>query len=112
MVIDVRDLTFEERQQILYNHIKLGRQEKAFRTAIKPHLPSIASNSRFVPETARRLADPLFTKELRLEGYYLNKFVEKQEPFLREVIQSLDEHSKAALALILESVNYRFIEKR
>src|SRR5579864_3398943 len=61
VVIDVCDLTLEEKQQILYNHMKLGRQEKPFRTAIKPHLPSIASHSRFIPETARRLADPLFT---------------------------------------------------
>jgi hypothetical protein len=97
VVIDVRDLTLEEKQQILYNHMKMGRQDKAFRTAIKPHLPSIASHSRFVPETARRLADPLFTSGLHLHRYYLN---EKQELFLQEVLQELDEHSKAALALI------------
>jgi len=39
VVIDVHDLTSEEKQQILYNHIKLGKQAKRFRTAIKPHLP-------------------------------------------------------------------------
>jgi len=100
VVIDVRDLTPDEKQQILYNHIKLGKQEKNFRTAIKPHLPSIASHSRFVPETARRLADPLFTAGLELNRYYLHGFVEKQELFLQEVLQGLDEHSKAALALI------------
>ena len=64
-MIDVRDLTSEEKQQILYNHIKLGKQDPAFRTAIKPHLPTIATHSRFVPETARRLADPLFTEKLK-----------------------------------------------
>jgi hypothetical protein len=100
VVIDVRDLTLEEKQQILYNHMKLGRQEKPFRTAIKPHLPSIASHSRFIPETARRLADPLFTAGLDLSRYYLNEFVEKQELFLQEVLQGLDADSKAALALI------------
>jgi hypothetical protein len=100
VVIDVRDLTSEEKQQILYNHIKLGKQNKAFRTAIKPHLPTIATNSRFVPETARRLADPLFTERLALNRYDLNDFVEKKEQFLQEVLRGLDEHSKAALALI------------
>ena len=100
VVIDVCDLTLEEKQQILYNHMKLGRQEKPFRTAIKPHLPSIASHSRFIPETARRLADPLFTAGLEISRYYLNQFVEKQELFLREVLQGLDADSKAALALI------------
>jgi hypothetical protein len=100
VVIDVHDLTSEEKQQILYNHIKLGKQDKEFRTAIKPHLPTIASHSRFVPETARRLADPLFTAGLVLNRYDLNDFVEKQEHFLQEVLRGLDEHSKAALALI------------
>jgi hypothetical protein len=100
VVIDVHDLTPEEKQQILYNHIKLGKQDRIFRSEIKPHLPVIAAHSRFVPETARRLADPLFTAELGLNRYDLNNFVEKQEHFLQEVLRGLDEHSKAALALI------------
>jgi hypothetical protein len=100
VVIDVRDLTPEEKQQILYNHIKLGKQDREFRTDIKPYLPSIASQGQFVPETARRLADPLFTAELSLDRYHLHEFVEKQEQFLQEVLQGLDEDSKAALALI------------
>jgi hypothetical protein len=61
VVIDVRDLTTEEKQQILYNHLKLGKQDQPFRKAIKPHLVSIANHDRFVPETARRLSDPVFT---------------------------------------------------
>jgi energy-coupling factor transporter ATP-binding protein EcfA2 len=100
VVIDVHDLTSEEKQQILYNHIKLGKQAKNFRTAIKPHLPFIAAHSRFVPETARRLGDPIFTPQLSLNRYDLNDFVDKQEQLLQEVIRGLDENSKAALALI------------
>lgn len=100
VVIDVRDLTVEERQQILYNHIKLGRQKKAFRKAIKPHLTLIAKHPRFVPETARRLGDPLFTEGLSLDQYSLSVFVERQERFLQEVLRGLDKHSKAGLALI------------
>jgi hypothetical protein len=100
VVIDVHDLTSEEKEQILYNHIKLGLQALDFRSEIKPHLPFIAAHSRFVPETARRLGNPVFTRNLSLTRYYLNDFVEKQEQLLQEVIQGLDEHSKAALALI------------
>ncbi len=100
VVIDVRDLSTEEKQQILYNHIKLGKQDRAFRQAIKPHLPSIANHSRFVPETARRLADPVFTTGITTTCYDLIDFVEKQEGFLKEVLNGLDVHSKAALALI------------
>ena len=100
VVIDVHDLTSEEKQQILYNHIKLGKQAKRFRTAIKPHLPFIAAHPRFVPEAARRLGDPIFTPKLSINRYDLNDFVEKQEHFLQEVIRGLDEHSKTVLALI------------
>jgi hypothetical protein len=100
VVIDVRDLTLDEKQQILYNHLKLGKQDREFRGAIKPFLPTIAAHSRFVPETARRLGDPLFTRGLPLNRYNLSDFVEKQERFLQEVLQGLDAHSKAALALI------------
>jgi hypothetical protein len=103
VVIDVRDLSLEEKQQILYNHIKLGRQDQAFRTAIKPHLPLVAGHARFVPETARRLADPLFTRDLQLTRYSINDFVERRERFLQEVLRGLDDHSKAALALIYMS---------
>jgi hypothetical protein len=100
VVIDVHDLTADEKRQILYNHLKLGRQPKAFLTKVKPHLEHVAAHSRFVPETARRIADPLFTDGLRIDRYNLEWFVEKQERFLQEVLNGLDSESKAALALI------------
>lgn len=100
VVIDVNDLEPDERRQILYNHIKLGRQERKYRTRIKPHLPSIAAHQRFIPETARRLGNPLFTKGLFISQYHLDDFVERQEHLLQEVIGGLDKHSQAALALI------------
>jgi hypothetical protein len=56
VVIDVRDLTLEEKRQILYNHLKLGKQPQEFRTQIKPLLEGVAAHPRFIPETARRLS--------------------------------------------------------
>ena len=100
VVIDVRDLSIDEKRQILYNHLKLGKQPRSFRTEIKPHLEGVASHARFIPETARRLADPLFTKGLYLHPFLLGQFVEKREQLLREVLEGLDTDSKAALALI------------
>lgn len=100
VVIDVHDLSDLEKQQILYNHLKLGKQPAAFRTDIEPHLEYMAAHPRFIPETARRIADPLFTKDLYLGEYHLGQFVEKREQLLLEVIQGLDANSKAALGLI------------
>lgn len=100
VVIDVQNLSAEEKRQILYNHLKLGRQPRSFRTEIKPYLEDVASHQRFIPETARRLGDPLFTKDLFIDKYYIAQFVERREQLLQEVLQGLDADSKAALALI------------
>ena len=100
VVIDVHDLSAGEKRQILYNHLKLGKQPRSFRSEIKPYLEDIANHPRFIPETARRLADPLFTKDLFIDPYCLRQFVENREQLLQEVLQGLDADSKAALALI------------
>ncbi|MBL8297751.1 MAG: restriction endonuclease [Rhodanobacteraceae bacterium] len=100
VVIDVHALSAHERRQILYNHLKLGKQPRSFRTEIKPFLDSVADHPRFVPETARRLADPLFTSNLFIEPHYIDHFVEKREQLLQEVLRGLDGSSKAALGLI------------
>lgn len=100
VVINVHDLTADEKRQILYNHLKLGMQPKAFRTRVKPHLEHVATHPRFIPETARRLADPIFTDGLNIDTYSLGEFVEKQEQFLQEVLQGLDNDSRAVLSLI------------
>lgn len=100
VVIDVHDLSDLEKQQILYNHLKLGKQPVTFRSDIEPHLEYMAAHSRFIPETARRISDPLFTKDLYVGEYQLGQFVEKREQLLLEVIPGLDANSKAALGLI------------
>lgn len=100
VVIDVHELSVPERQQILYNHLKLGKQNGDFRSKIRPHLEFMAAHERFIPETARRIADPFFTKDLHIGEYHLSAFMEKREQLLIEVIQGLDVHSKAALGLI------------
>lgn len=100
VVIDVHDLSSQEKQQILYNHLKLGNQPPAFRTQIKQHLPLVAAHPRFIPEIARRLANPIFTKQLYLTEYHLGQFVQAREQLLQEVLDGLDKDSRAALALI------------
>lgn len=100
VVIDVHDISSQEKQQILYNHLKLGNQPLAFRAEIKPYLVSVAAHARFIPEIARRVADYNFTKRLPLTKYHLGKFVEKREQLLQEVLDGLDDDSMAALALI------------
>lgn len=100
VVIDVHDLSSAEKEQILYNHLKLGIQPLTYRKRIKPFLEEMARHPRFIPETARRLADPFFTKHLLLTKTHLAEFVDKREQLLIEVIKQLDLNSKAALGLI------------
>ncbi|MFJ7809479.1 hypothetical protein ACIQYQ_01480 [Pseudomonas asiatica] len=100
VVIDVHGLSTAEREQILYNHIKLGNQTPEFRADLKAFLPGVVSHSRFAPETARRLGNKEFTKRLLLDQISIDRFVEEQEDWLVETMQGLDRHCQAALALI------------
>lgn len=100
VAIQVEKLTKEEREQILYNHMRLGTQPKQFKTRIKPYLTNIAQLERFSPEVARRLSDPIFTKKLVVSEAGLTDFVVRPMEFLEEVIRTLDSHSRAALAAI------------
>src|SRR3546814_14990866 len=80
--------------------MKLGRQPKEFKTAIKGLLQGVADHERFIPEVARRLADPMFTKDLHISKYALSEFVRRQERLLVDICNSLDDDSTAALAMI------------
>jgi energy-coupling factor transporter ATP-binding protein EcfA2 len=100
VVINVERLTKDEREQILYNHIRLGTQPSEFKTRIKPLLVDVASHQRFSPEIARRLGSPLFTKNLTLSKGGLDEFVAQPMELLQEIIRTLDAGSRSALAIV------------
>ena len=100
VVIRVQELSPEERREILYNHVKLGEQPKEFRTAIKPHLDFIARHERFLPEVARRLGSPRFTKDLEVTPLGVLGFMARAHDYLLEAIRGLPADEKAALCLI------------
>ena len=106
VVIHVEDLTREEREQILYNHIRLGAQPRSYKTRLKPFLESVAFNKKFSPEIARRLGDPLFTKELKVSWNGLSNFVERPLDLLREVIRTVDSGCRAAIGLVFMRGGY------
>jgi hypothetical protein len=100
VVINVEELTNSERQQILYNHIRLGSQLKEFKSKVKVYLPGIATHKKLSPEIARRLSDPLFTQKLNVTKEGLNNFIEHPIELLCDVITNLHVNERAALALI------------
>jgi len=100
VVIHVEKLTKEEREQILYNHIRLGTQPKEFKTKVKPFLPEVANHQRFSPEIARRLGSPIFTKKPILSRAGLDDFVARPLELLCEIIRTLDTECRSALALV------------
>jgi hypothetical protein len=100
VVIHVEKLTKEEREQILYNHIRLGTQPKEFKNRVKPFLPEVAAHQCFSPEIARRLGDPIFTRQLTLSKDSLDDFVARPLELLCEIIRTLDAESRSALALV------------
>lgn len=99
-VVDLGTLGFEEREQIIYNHIKAGNQTASWKRLIKPHLPRLAECSLLLPEIARRLGDSSFTKALKVQHDDLIKFVEEPAEFLVQTIQELDDAHQAAMTLV------------
>jgi len=100
VVIDVHDLTPDNKRHILYNHLKYGQQPKSFRTAVKPLLEPVVSVTTFLPEVARRLGDPNFTKRLKLTQAEVIRFFDHPLDHLKEVVAGLAAAEFAALTLL------------
>lgn len=107
VVVDVSELTSEERKQILYNHLRHGRQPNEFIDRIHLHLDAISDSDGFTPELARRLSDPLFTKGIDPESAVsIRRFFERPTDFLLDVMRGLDDDGRAALGLIYINQNW------
>jgi len=99
VVVNVHALTGDERAQMLYNHVRRV-QPRDMRKSLKPLLKVVSGNDAFLPETARRLGDPIFTKNLELSATRFKRLVEHPVEFLTEVLAQLDDACRAAIALI------------
>jgi hypothetical protein len=99
VVVNVQELSENERAQMLYNHVRRVHPQP-MRQRLKPFLPAVAASKAFLPETARRLGDPLFTNKLKLSAGRLKELVEQPVEFLAEVLEQLDTPSFGAVALI------------
>ena len=101
-VVDVGDLTSEEKAQILYNHINFGDKSQSWRSSVKPHLPAVAEVRDFLPGIAERLGDPNFTKGLAPRESSLVRFMEEPTEHLIDTINALDDQLQAALPRLRE----------
>jgi len=99
-VVDVGDLTFEEKSQILYNHINFGEQSQSWRSSVKPHLSAVAAVTDFLPGIAERLGDPNFTKGLTPRESSLVRFMKEPREHLIDTVNALDDQLQAALILV------------
>jgi hypothetical protein len=99
-VVDVGDLTFDEKAQILYNHVNFGQQSQSWRSSVKPHLAAVAAVADFLPGIAERLGDPNFTKGLAPREPSLVRFMEEPTEHLIDTVNALDDQLLAALILV------------
>lgn len=99
-VVDVGSLSPEEREQIVYNHIKAGNQTQIWKSRAKHHLVTVASDPQLLPEIARRLADSNYTNAVVRLPDDLVKFVAEPAEFLKDTILELSDSQQAALTLV------------
>jgi hypothetical protein len=100
VIVDVEDLTLDERRQILYNHVTRGDQPAAVKKQMKPFLDQAAAAEPFRPEMARRLGLRAFTGHLDLTGPGITQFMTHPRQFLRDVYGQLGADQQAALGLV------------
>jgi len=100
VIVDVEDLTLDERRHILYNHITGGDQPAEVKKTMKPFLDQAATAEPFRPEMARRLGLRAFTGRLTLTGPGITEFMTHPKQFLRDVYGELGPDQQAALALV------------
>jgi hypothetical protein len=100
-VVDVGDLTVEERRQILYNHIKAGSQPSSWKQAVSGELEVIANEPLLTPEIARQLGDPNYTSNIKWPTRQaLQQFVRNNKEYLLQTIRELSKSHRAALTLV------------
>jgi len=99
-VVDVGNLTLEERAQILYNHINFGDQSQSWRSSVKPHLEAVVAVRDFLPGIAERLGNPDFTKSLIPRESSIVRFMEEPREHLIDTVNALDDRLQAALILV------------
>ncbi|MDA8151589.1 MAG: hypothetical protein M0003_02560 [Acidithiobacillus sp.] len=96
-VVNVGTLAPEERQQILYNHLKEGKQWKQ---RVKPHLLKLSDKCNLLPEIARRIGDPMFTMDIKQLPDDLIRFVHSPQEHLKKTILELTQPQQAAMTLV------------
>jgi hypothetical protein len=99
-VVDVGELTIDEKTQILYNHVNFGTQSQSWRSSVKPHLKAVAAVPGFLPGIAERMGDPNFTKSLAPRESALVQFMNEPREHLVDTVNALDDHLQAALILV------------
>ena len=99
-IVDVGELSPEERGQILYNHVNYGGQSQSWKTAVRPHLDAVARVPSFLPGIAERLGDPAFTKSLALREPSLVRFMKEPREHLIDTINALELSFQGVLILV------------
>jgi hypothetical protein len=103
--VDVTNLTEEERDSILYNHVKHGDLPKRKKSQLKLHLPVAARLHSFSPELARRLGSRKLNNMVIPSAHDVKFFFEHPVRYFQDVIHGLSAAETAALAVCLLSNN-------
>jgi hypothetical protein len=105
VIVDVEDISLEERRQILYNHIACGDQPARVRRQMKSFLEGAAAVEPFRPEMARRLGLRAFTTGLSVTRSGIDKFMASPRQLLRDVYEQFGVDEQAALTLVYTAIN-------
>jgi hypothetical protein len=110
VVVNAEDLTKDEKEQILYNHLEFGDQLVEVKRRMKPFLEAAAAAEPFRPEAARRLGLRSYTANLRITDAGLTSFMSTPRAVLRDVFDQLGRNEHAALTLVFTAGSKEVIQ--
>ena len=99
-MVDVGELTFEEKAQILYNHVNFGEQSQTWRSSVKPTWRRSPRLTISCPALPSALATPTSLRDWRRARAH--SFVSWRRPteHLIDTVNAMDDPLQAALILI------------
>jgi hypothetical protein len=103
VLVEVGDLTIQQRAEMVYNHAKLGHLSGGSRLLIRHHFRSIILHPDFTPERVRQLCDEVLAADKPSSWEDIATFLQNPSQRWRKAYRSLSPSEQAILMAMLDA---------
>jgi len=102
VLVEVGDLTAQQKGEMLYNHAKLAGLPKKSKKLIKDHFRAIIDHPNFTPERIRQLCQDVFRADKADSWVEILTFMSNPSERWRKAFDGLSESEQALLTALLD----------